>query len=141
MGAHGVGPQPNPPVGVEVLHETERTRVTRLFLPGGTVIRKEPLGADAPRRLRHELGILGRVRGVSGVAQLLDAPKYPDSVVLADVGGVSLAAVPTPLSGAELVGLAVALARVVAGMHGCGVLHRDITPANVVLSEDGAPCL
>ena len=76
MGAHGVGPEPDPPVGVEVLHESERTRVTRLFLPGGTVIRKQPLGAGAPRRLRHELGMLGRLRGVLGVAQLLDAPEY-----------------------------------------------------------------
>jgi len=115
MEAGGSPPGPDPPERIDVVHEGARARVTRLFLPGGTVIRKEPLGADAPRRLRHELGILGRLRGVSGVAQLLDAPKYPDLVVLADVGGVSLAAVPTPLSGAELVGLAVALARVVAG--------------------------
>jgi serine/threonine protein kinase len=29
----------------------------------------------------------------------------------------------------------------VAGMHHRGVIHRDITPANIVLSRDGAPCL
>jgi hypothetical protein len=56
--------------------------VTRLFLPGGTVIRKQPLGADAPRRLRHELGLLDRLRGVVGVAQLLAAPTYPDGRAL-----------------------------------------------------------
>jgi serine/threonine protein kinase len=123
------------------LHESERTRVTRLFLAGGTVIRKEPLGADSPRRLRHELGLLGRLRGVVGVAQLLDVPTFPDSVVLADVGGISLAEVPTPLDVDELIGLAVRLARAVAGMHGRGVMHRDITPANVVLSGDGGPCV
>jgi hypothetical protein len=110
-------------------------------LHGGTVIRKEPLGADAPRRLRHELGILDRLRGVVGVAQLLDTPKYPDSIVLADVGGISLAGVPTPLNGDELIGLAAQLARAVAGMHRRGVMHRDITPANVVLSGGGGPCL
>jgi serine/threonine protein kinase len=110
-----------------------------LVFPGGAVIRKQPLGADAPRRLRHELGMLGRLRGVVGVAQLLDAPTYPDSVVLADVGGVSLAGVPTPLSGAELIELAVRLARAVGGMHRRGVIHRDITPANIVISHDGAP--
>src|SRR5882757_2177246 len=141
MGAHGVGPQPNPPVGVEVLHESERTRVTRLFLAGGTVIRKEPLGADAPRRLRHELGMLGRLRGVVGVAQLLDAPRYPDSVVLADVGGISLAGVPTPLNADQLIELAVRLARAVAGMYRRGVMHGDITPANVVICGDGGPCV
>ncbi|MDT7753095.1 MAG: hypothetical protein QOD96_6757, partial [Pseudonocardiales bacterium] len=141
MGTHGVGPEPDPPVGVEVLRESQRTRVTRLFLPGGTVIRKQPLGADAPRRLRHELGMLGQLHGVWGVAQLLDAPTYPDSIVLADVGGISLAGVPTPLNVDELIGLATLLARAVAGIHRRGVMHRDITPANVVHSGDGGPCL
>jgi hypothetical protein len=124
-----------------VLRESQRTRVTRLFLPGGTVIRKQPLGADAPRRLRHELGMLGQLHGVWGVAQLLDAPTYPDSIVLADVGGISLAGVPTPLNVDELIGLATLLARAVAGIHRRGVMHRDITPANVVHSGDGGPCV
>jgi predicted ATPase/signal transduction histidine kinase len=115
--------------------------VTRLFLPGGTVIRKQPLGADALRRLRHELGLLDRLRGVSGVAQLLAAPTFPDSIVLGDVGGTSLARVPTPLDVDELIGLATLLARAVAGMHSRGVMHRDITPANIVLSGDGGPCV
>ena len=33
------------------------------------------------------------------------------------------------------------LARVVAGMHRRGVMHRDIAPANIVLSRDGSPYL
>ena len=113
----GMGPQPDPPVRAEMLHESEGTRVTRLFLPGGTVIRKQPLGADAPQRLRREVGLLGRLRGVMGVAQLLDTPTYPDSFVLTDVGGISLAGVPKPLNGDELIRLATRLARAVAGMH------------------------
>ena len=44
MGAGGVLPGRDPPIRAEVVHESERTRVSRLFLPGGTVIRKEPLG-------------------------------------------------------------------------------------------------
>ena len=36
---------------VELLHESDRTRVTRLFLSGRTAIRKEPLGPDSQRRL------------------------------------------------------------------------------------------
>jgi hypothetical protein len=43
-----------PPDPADVLHETGRTRVTRVFLPGRTIIRKQPLGSDAERRLRHE---------------------------------------------------------------------------------------
>ena len=40
----------------------------------------------------------------------------------------------------ELAGVAAGLARAVAGMHARGVMHRDITPANVVLSGGGV-CL
>ncbi|MEU7876161.1 AAA family ATPase [Dactylosporangium sp. NPDC049140] len=123
------------------MHEQERTRVTRLFLAGRTVICKEPLGPDAQRRVRHELAILERLRGLAGVAQLVEAPGLPRSVVVQDVGGVSLAGLAKPLAVDDLVGLAVGLARAVAGMHRRGVMHRDITPANVVISGEGTPCL
>jgi hypothetical protein len=92
MGAGGVQPGRDPPAPAEVLlHECARTRVTRLFLPGRTVVRKEPLGADADRRLRHETTMLARLRGIAGIAQLVETPRYPRSVVLTDVGGTSLA--------------------------------------------------
>ena len=74
------------PVRAEVVHQSERTRVTRLFLPGGTIIRKEPLGPSAERRARHEMAVLERLRGVAGAAQLAEAPQYQGSVVLADAG-------------------------------------------------------
>jgi serine/threonine protein kinase len=136
-----VPPDRGPPGRSEILHESDRTRVTRLFLDGRTVIRKEPLGPDAPRRLQHELAILKRLRGVAGVAQLLEAPRYPDSIMLGDVGDTSLAALSKPLNVDELIELAVQLARVVDGMHRRGVMHRDVTPANVVISRTGAACL
>jgi signal transduction histidine kinase len=140
----GVGPTPpsrDPSVQAELLHGSERTRVTRLFLAGRTIIRKEPLGPDADRRLRHELAILERLRGVAGVAQLLEAPRYAGSIVMADAGDTSLARRALPLAVDDLIGLALELARAVAGIHGRGVMHRDITPANIVISRDGAPCL
>jgi signal transduction histidine kinase len=115
--------------------------VTRLFLPGRTLIRKEPLGPDGQRRLRHERAMLEGLRGVSGVAQLVEAPRNPRSILLADVGGTSLAGRMTPLAIDELIGLAVRLAEAMAGMHRRGVMHRDICPANIVLGRDGAPCL
>jgi signal transduction histidine kinase len=141
MGASGMLPGRDPPIGAEVLCESERTRVTRLCFPGRTVIRKEPLGVDAQRRLRHELGILERLRSVVGVAQLVEASRYPGSIVLADGGCTSLAGLAKPLAVDELIGLGLELARAVAGMHRRGVMHRDISPANIVISRDGAPCL
>ena len=87
MGESAALPDRAPPVRAEMLHESERTRVTRLFLSGRTVIRKEPLGPDGQRRLQHELAFLKRLRGVTGVAQVLDEPRYPGSITLADGGG------------------------------------------------------
>jgi hypothetical protein len=108
-------PDPDSPVRAEIVHESERTRVTRLFFPGRTVIRKEPLGPDAERRLRHEMAILDRLRGVEGVVQLADAPRYAGSIMVADAAGTSLAGVAKPPAGDALTGLAVGLARAVAG--------------------------
>ncbi|MFR9803682.1 AAA family ATPase [Pseudonocardia sp. RS010] len=137
MEADGALPGRDPQA--EVLHQSERARVSRLFLTGRTVIRKEPLGPDAERRLRHEVATLERLRDVVGVAQL-EAPRCPGSLVLAD-GGTSLEGLAGPLPVDVLIGLAVGLAQAVAGMHRRGVMHRDITPANIVISDDGVPCL
>jgi signal transduction histidine kinase len=141
MGAGRLLPGRDPPARSEIVHASERTRVTRVFLPERTVIRKEPLGPDADRRLRHELAILERLRGVTGVAQSLDAPRYAGSIVMADGGGTSLAGAATPLAVDDMIGLAAELARAVAGMHRRGVMHRDIAPANIVISPEGTPCL
>ncbi|HEX6521959.1 MAG TPA: AAA family ATPase [Streptosporangiaceae bacterium] len=141
MGSGGMLPARDPPARAEIVHESGRTRITRLFLPEGTVIRKEPLGPDAERRVRHEVAMLERLRGVKGLAQLADDSRYPGSVVLEDAGEASLAGVTKPLPGDNLTGLGLGLARAVAGMYHRGVIHRDITPANIVVSDDGVPCL
>src|ERR1700722_7347614 len=139
MGASGVRRGPDPPPRTEIVHSSERTRIPRLFLPGRTIIRKEPLGPDAERRVRHEAAMLERLLGAAGVAQLAEAPRYTGSVVLEDVGGASLGGMTKPLPVGNLVGLGLGLARAMAGMHRRGVIHRDITPANIVLSGDGSP--
>ncbi|MEV4136750.1 AAA family ATPase [Dactylosporangium sp. NPDC049742] len=108
---------------------------------GRVVIRKEPLGPGAARRVQHEVAILERLRGVRGVVQVADTPWCPGAVSMADVGGTSLSALAKPVAVADLITLATGLARAVAGMHRRGVLHRDITPANVLVCRDGAPCL
>jgi signal transduction histidine kinase len=130
----------DPPVQAEIVHESERTRVTRLVFDGCSVVRKEPLGPDAQARLRHESAFLERLCGLEGVAQVMEAARYQGSIMLADAGGVSLAELAKPLA-VDLIELAAGLARAVAGMHRRGVMHQDITPANIVISRGGAPCL
>jgi len=85
------------PGTAEVLRESGRTRVTRVFLPGRTIVRKQPLGPDAERRLRQERAVLERLLGIPGVVQPVDEPRYPGAISLVDLGGPSLATVPAPL--------------------------------------------
>jgi signal transduction histidine kinase len=141
MDEGAVLPNRDESVRAEIVHESQRARVTRLFLSGRTVIRKELLGLEAQRRLRHEVAVLERLRGVVGVAQVLDTPRHPGSITLADAGQTSLAETVKPLAIDDLIRAATALAEAVAAMHGRGVMHRDICPANIVMSLDGAPCL
>lgn len=119
----------------EPVHESARSRVTRLFRPGGTVISKEPLGLDADRRLHQEMAVLQRLSGVGGLAQLAPTPPRAGAILLADIGGTALAGTAMPWNPGELTELALQLARAVSGMHRRGVLHCDISPANVVVTH------
>jgi signal transduction histidine kinase len=85
--------------------------------------------------------MLERLRGVPGIAELVDVPHLPGSILLEDEGARSLRELAKPVAVDELVRLGAALARGLAGMHARGVIHRDINPANIVVSPDGAPCL
>ena len=130
------------PRRTEVVYESERTRVTRLFYPDRTLIRKEPLGPDAERRLEHETAVLAGLHGIAGLAQLAEVPWYPGSVLLIDAGRVNLAGSVKPMAADDLIWLALRLARALAQLHDQQVLHRDLNPANIVVSDDGGdPCL
>lgn len=119
----------------DLVHESDRTRVTRVFLPTGVVVRKEPLGPDAQRRLQREVAMLDRVYGVAGVAQLVQGAQDSEAIWLEDAGDRALGSLAAPLAADDLVGLAVQLARAVAEMHRRGVIHRDIAPANNELTR------
>ena len=133
MGAASTHDPAEPRTRVEVLHESERARVSRLWLPDGPVVRKEPLGPDREKRLRREHAVLGRLSGIEGVVQLAAASPEPYSIMLVDIGAANSADNVSPVDVDALAGIGLALARAVAAAHRRGVIHRNISPANVTL--------
>ncbi|SNT13043.1 Protein kinase domain-containing protein, partial [Actinoplanes regularis] len=124
--------------GEELLYLSDRTQVTRCSSPKGPgVVCKHATGAGATRRIEHERAVLEKLAGLPGVPRLA-AYQPRRTLVLEDDGGAPPPAGPMPLP--DLVRTAHALAGTLAAVHRAGVLHRDITPANVVLRSH-APTL
>ncbi|WP_250006392.1 diguanylate cyclase [Actinoplanes sp. M2I2] len=127
-----------------VLSSTDRTLIKRLYLADGetTVIWKQFLGPAGPGRRRREHAVLLRLDGLPGVARLAGWT-HPDAELLTDVGGRTLAyamaAHEIDLAGVPR--LAHRLARIVAGMHARGVVHKDVNPANILIDADGRPVI
>ena len=110
------------------------------------VLRESPLqgpgDAEARRRFRHELDALRRVRGPH-LVEVLDADVEADLPYLVTrfVPGRrldELVAQEGPLHGEGLLELARGIADALATLHRAGVVHRDLTPGNVLV-VDGSP--
>ena len=123
----------------ETLHQTARTRVSRVCAQGRARIHKQPLGAGAAERLCHERSILERLAGVAGIPAL-HPPEAGGSrtLVFDDPGGEALSTLLAAgrMPPGDVLRLGLALARIVAAMHRRGIIHKDINPANVVVGED-----
>lgn len=128
----GVGSAPSHPCSSPVLSGHDVV---------GTSAHPDAVGrVDDVRSARHADGNVPDEHGGESQDRLVRVRRLV-RLSLADLGGTSLAAAATPLDVEALVRLGSALAGAVAGTHRRGVLHRDITPANVVISRDGTPCL
>jgi PAS domain S-box-containing protein len=104
------------------------------------VIRKQPLGPGAANRLRHELSVLRRLDGVVGTPLLAPGAADEGSLVFVDLPVCTLATFSMPWQAGPLLDLACGLAGSLAAVHRCGVVHRDVCPANILIQVvDGVP--
>ena len=126
----------DPGAADEVLYRNGRTLVVRRLLPGqgARVVLKQALGAEAAQRLRKEAGILARLAGIDGVVQLAPLAVPGHMLALRDDGGVALSLCPpSSFDLPGIVALGRDLARVLAAVHRCGVVHKDLNPTNVLI--------
>lgn len=101
-------------------------------------------GLDTRLRLRNERLVLTRLADVAGVPRFIDHLQAgPDELlVLTDEGSLNLVDRLTehgPYRGLALSQLARELARIVRRVHRAGVLIRDLSPKNVLVSSDETP--
>jgi serine/threonine protein kinase len=108
-----------------------------------------PVGSpELVHALAREIAVLGRVdvEGLVGFHEALglDAAQPAVALVLDHLGGGSLERAVRArghLSVGESVTVLAPVARALAGLHGLGVVHGDVTPANVLLEQSGRPFL
>lgn len=119
----------------DVLYDSARTRVVRVGAADGSgfVIRKRPLGPSAADRLRNELSVLRRLDGVEGTPRLAPETPADGTLCFLDTPTRTLAALPSPWDAAPLLDLARGLASSLAAVHRRGVVHRDVSPANILI--------
>ena len=91
--------------------------------------------ATAPARPQHEAAVLQRPHASRGWRRYWMRRATPGRSRLPTRRAGEPGAGGEATAADDLIGLAAGLAKVVAGMHGRGVLHRDICPANIVLSS------
>jgi hypothetical protein len=130
LGAGGMG------VAYQASDPTGRVVVVKVLRPE---IAEDPTGR---RRLAREVDTMRRVRSPY-VAQVVDADMLnePPYLVAQYARGPSVrehVERTGPMRGAALLRLASGLAEAVGAIHQAGVVHRDLTPGNVLL-VDGEP--
>jgi hypothetical protein len=123
----------------ETLYESATTRVVRHAASpqGARVVSKTYLGPHAAQRLRNETELLTRLAGIEGLAQIAGQAPGTGFLALRDGGGITLAQwlQQGKCDLDTLVALAAQLARTLAAVHRAGVIHRDINPSNILVSD------
>jgi serine/threonine protein kinase len=97
-------------------------------------------GPDGAGRFESEVRALARLRGLPGIVAVEAVGVGDDAqawIVSELWSGGSLADRPRPVPPDVVVEVGVVVAAALAGAHGVGVVHGDVTPANVLLDGRG----
>lgn len=128
---------------LEVIAESARSRLLRARLRhnGQVMALKEHLGDDALAAWDRELEALKAGQASSHVVTLLGSsrPPQPPWIALEWLNGPSLDTLASnqPLSAAALIQLATHALEALQTLHRAGFLHRDVSPANLMLTHPG----
>ncbi|AKJ07550.1 putative ATPase [Archangium gephyra] len=102
--------------------------------------RNEHLGPRERARYQREYDVLQRLSGTPGVlaAQGCEVLRERPVLLLEDIGGQALSErLGQPFELPAFFSIAISLAATLAEMHRRGVIHKDIKPANILLSPGG----
>ncbi len=131
---------------LETLHSSERTLVYRAVhtATGARVVLKLPTNPRPGRALLDQLGreraLLRELADVPGVPRALATERVDGraAIVMDDIGARALSAwlQGGGLRHAELLSLAARAARALARVHARGIVHRDVSPDNLVYAPD-----
>lgn len=101
----------------------------------------------ARQRFREECELTGRLTGQPHIITTFDAGTTQDQrfyIAMQYLPNGSLAnrlAEAGPLSVGEVLHVGAAIAEALAAAHAAGILHRDIKPGNILISDQGEPVL
>lgn len=111
------------------------------------VLHTDIQGDDDRRRVDRECRVGGRVSGHPNIATVLETGVTADgrpfiaSTYYADGSLADRLRTQGPLPAEDVVAIGVKLAATLAYLHSVGVMHRDIKPQNILISEFGEPAL
>jgi predicted ATPase/signal transduction histidine kinase/tRNA A-37 threonylcarbamoyl transferase component Bud32 len=101
--------------------------------------RMEHAGPRERARYEREYRLMQRLQGTPGVPEILgyELIKENPVLLLEDVGGLALSEqLRQPFAASRLLSIAVPLVATLAEVHRRGVIHKDIKPANILLTGE-----